>query len=246
MAIMAIALLLAASSEPGIQIEAVPGRGYSAKVATFDSPDAAIVMGRVKAAAQERCAKQGVRFGRHYFDNRVDTARNVMLIENLRQSFFCFDPATDPYKPVPADWVASPAETANATVFVTRFLDRMNSGDAAGIAMMDPLIEITRADWDNLHNGAAQHRAGGSSGTLTPKLETWSNNPEDAAYPGAYALFSVIDDHPGIAGTCGGILVQRVREGEYRISQYEVQYIGEALVQQQGLSDADLDKLCQR
>jgi len=49
-------------------------------------------------------------------------------------------------------------------------------------------------------------------------LEGWSNNPDDTAYPGAYALFSVIDDHPGIAGTCGGILVQRVREGEYRIS----------------------------
>ena len=48
---------------------------------------------------------------------------------------------------------------------------------------------------------------------MTPQFVAWSNNPDGAAYPGAYVLFSVIDDHPGIAGTCGGILVQRVREG---------------------------------
>lgn len=42
----------------------------------------------------------------------------------------------------------------------------------------------------------------------------------------------------GIAGTCGGILVQRVREGEYRIAQYDVQFISQALVNQQGLPDS--------
>ena len=245
MAFMALALLLAAPADAAIRIEAVPGKGYTASVATFDAPDMTKIMARVAAEAKRRCGAQSVRFGRYYFDNRIDTARNMMLIENMRQGFFCFDPATDPYKPVPADWAASPAETASATVFVTRFLDRFDRGDAAGMAMMDPLIEISREDWDGLRKAATQHRTG-SNGTLTAKFVTWANNPEGMAYPGAYAFFSVIDDHPGIIGTCGGIAVQRVRADEYRVAQYDVQYIAEALAKQQGLSDDDLDRLCQR
>lgn len=245
MGIIASALLLAAAAEPGIAIEATPGRGYTASVETFDSGTMSRVMERIKRAATERCGQQGTRFGRHYFDSRVDTARNVMLIENMRQTFHCFDRATDPYKPVPADWAASAEDTASATVFVTRFLDRLDRGDAAGMTMMDPMIELTRAEWDGLREAAVQHRGAGD-GTLTPKFELWANNPEGAAYPGAYALFSVIDDHPGIEGTCGGILVQRVRANEYRIAQYDVQYIATALVEQQGLTDDDLDRLCRR
>jgi len=245
MGTIALALLLATAAEPGIAIEAVPGRGYTAAVEAFDSGAMTGVMERIKRAAAERCGSQGVRFGRHFFDTRVDTARKVMRIENMRQSFYCFDPVTDPYKPVPADWTASPEETAGVTVFVTRFLDRLDRGDAAGMTMMDPLVELTRADWDGLREAAIQHRTGGA-GTLTPKFQLWANNPEEAAYPGAYALFSVIDDHPGIEGTCGGIVVYRVRANEYRIAQYDVQYIATALVEQQGLTDAELDGLCQR
>lgn len=247
MAMMAFAMLLAAASaDPGIRIETVPGRGYSAIVGTFDAAQFESVMAKVQVEAEKRCGAQKVRFGRHNFDNRVDTSRNVMTIENLRQGFFCFDPATDPYKPVPADWAASAEETANATVFVTRFLDRLDRGDGAGMAMMDPLIEITRADWDGLRAGMIQNRDPGAAGTLTPKFGGWMNNPAGAAYPGAYAFFSVIDDHPGIAGTCGGVLVQRVRANEYRISQYDVQYIATALIEQQGLSDEEADRLCAR
>jgi len=245
MVMTAIALLMVAPADPTVRIDAVPGRGYSAAVGTFDSGDFTGVMERVKVIAQQRCGRQGVRFGRHFFDSRVDTARNVMLIENLKQNFSCFDPATDPYKPVPADWTASATETANASVFATRFLDRLNRGDDVGMTMMDPLIEIKKADWDELRKGVIQHRES-EKGTLTPQLRGWLNNPDGAAYPGAYALFSVIDDHPGIVGTCGGILVHRVRDGEYRIAQYDVQYISQALADQQGLSDAELDRLCAR
>lgn len=245
MAIMAFALLLAAAGEPGIQVETVPGRGYSAAVEPFDSGTMASVTERIKVAAAERCGKLSVRFGRHYFDSRIDAARNVTVVENMRQNFFCFDPATDPYKPVPADWTASPAETANATAFATRFLDRLDRGDAVGIAMMDPLVELTQADWDGLREAVLLHRTGGG-GALTPKFVTWVNNPDWAAYPGAYAFFQVLDDHPGIAATCGGILVQRVRENEYRISQYDVQYIAQAFVDEQGLIEEDIQRLCQR
>lgn len=245
MAILAIALLMAAPADVAIRIEPVPGKGYNALVGTMDSADMTQVMLRVSEQAKRRCGTQSVRFGRYFFDSRIDTTRNVTLIENMRQSFFCFDPATDPYKPVPANWTASPTETANATVFATHFLDRLDRGDAAGMAMMDPLIEVSKKDWDALRAGTRQFRTG-ETGTLTPQFVAWTNNPEGAAYPGAYAYFSVIDDHPGIIGTCGGVLVQRVRENEYRIAQYDVQFVSEALAEQQGLSDDELDGLCQR
>ncbi|SKB26311.1 hypothetical protein [Sphingopyxis flava] len=245
MGIVALALLLAAAGEPGIAIKAVPERGYTAEIETFDSATIGGVMERIKRAAAERCGAQGVRFGRHQFDTRVDTDRNVMLIENMKQNFICFDRASDPYKPVPADWKASAEDTAGASAFVTRFLDLLDRGDAAGIAMMDPLVELTQADWDGLHKAAMQHRTG-SGGALKPQFRLWLNNPPDTTYPGAYAFFSVMDDHPGIEGTCGGILVHRVHASEYRIVQYDVQYISAALVEQQGLTPDELDGLCQR
>ena len=245
MAFMAFVLLLAATADPDVRITAVSGGRYDAAVAAFDSGRMAAVMDQLKVAATKRCGSQSARFGRHFFDTRVDTARNVMVIENFRQIFFCYDPATDPYKPVPADWTATPAETANATVFATRFLDRLDRGDAAGIAMMDPMIEMTSKDWANLRAGAIQSREPGD-GTLTPLFVQWINNPDWAAYPGAYAYFRVLDDHPGIEGTCGGVLVQRVRENDYRISQYDVQYVSTALARQNAMTDAELDNLCAR
>lgn len=245
MAALAFALLLVAPTAPDIRIEATAGNRYTASVTTFDSGEMTTIVNRIKVAAEKRCGSQSVRFGRHNFDSRVDTARNLMVIEKFQQVFFCFNPATDPYKPVPADWVASTAETSNATVYATRFLDRLDRGDKAGIAMMDPIIEITDAQWTSLHNDVVRNRTG-TNGALTPKFVRWINNPDWAAYPGAYVYFSVWDDHPGIAGTCGGILLQRVRENEYRISQYDVQYIAQALVDQQGLTDEQLDGLCAR
>lgn len=245
MAVMAFALLVAASATPEIKIQAAPGGRFNATTAAFDSGAMTEVTDKIKAAAEKRCGTKGVRFGKHSFDTRVDTARNVMRVENFQQIFFCYDRATDPYKPVPAGWTASATETANATVYATRFLERLNRGDAAGIAMWDPLIEFSKANWDMLRSGVTQHRTS-EEGTLTPRFVQWYNNPDWGPYPGAYAYFSVWDDHPGIAGTCGGILVQRVRENEYRISQYDVQYISQALVDQQGMTDEELNGLCAR
>ncbi len=245
MTMLALALLLAAAGEPGIAIKPAPGHGYRADVETFDAETMSSVTARLKRAAAERCGFEGVRFGRHSFGTRVDTDRNVMLIENMQQNFFCFDRETDPYKPVPADWKASAEDTAGATQFVTRFLDRLDRGDSAGIAMMDPLAEVTQAQWEGLRKAAVQHRTA-SGGSLTPHFEAWVNNPDDAAYPGAYAVFSVIDDHPGIEGTCGGIVVHRVRANEYQIAQYDVQFIATALVEQQGLTQEQVEGLCRR
>ncbi|NIJ36165.1 hypothetical protein FHR22_000814 [Sphingopyxis panaciterrae] len=239
------ALLAAAQPVPEIRIEVVPGRGYAAKVARIDPDQYDPVIKRIQAIASERCGRQSVRFGRFYFDNMIDPSRGVTILEKFHQGFSCFDPATDPYKPVAADWKASAAETAAVNRFVTRFFDNLDAGNAKIlVSMMDPMLETTEAEMKTFSDEAKRYQMG--DGEFSPKLEDWLNNPPDAAYPGAYAFFSVIDNHPGIAGTCGGVLVQRVRDGEYRMSQYDVRYLSQTLVDDEGMSDAELERLCQR
>ena len=84
------------------------------------------------------------------------------------------------------------------------------------------------------------------AGEFAVRLDGWLNNPEDAAYPGAYAYFAVLSSHPGIVGTCGGILLYRLRDGVYQISQYDVRYVSQRLVDEEGYSDEQLNRLCQR
>lgn len=246
MGMMALALLVAAAAgQPEIRLEAVPGRGYLAKVATIDADQYDPVINRIKVLATQRCGKLKVRFGRYNFDNQVDVDRGVTVIQNFRQSFSCYDPATDPYKPVPADWKASTAEITAATTFVARFLTNLDAGNSSALVpMMDPMLEATAADMSRFSREAKMYQTG--TGAFTARLDGWLNNPEDAAYPGAYAYFAVLSSHPGIAGTCGGVLLYRVRTGEYVVNQYDVRYISQTLIDDAGYSDEELNRLCQR
>ncbi|HET6526611.1 hypothetical protein [Sphingopyxis sp.] len=203
------------------------------------------VIERIKLMAAERCGRQSVRYGRFFFDNEIDVERGVTIIKDFRQAFSCFDPATDPYKPVPADWKASAADTAAATQYVTRFLDNLDAGNGRALAaMMDPQLEATTEEMNRFSREAKAHQTG--SGSFTARLDGWMNNPPDASYPGAYALFAVISSHPGIAGTCGGVLVYRVGESKYQIAQYDVRYVSQKLIDEEGMSDEELDRLCRR
>jgi len=243
--IFVAALLAAASGTPEIRIEAVPGRGYAATVPVIDENQYTPVIERIKLLAAERCGRQSVRFGRFFFDNQIDVERGVTVIKDFRQAFSCFNPATDPYKPVPADWKASAAETAAATQYVTRFLNNLDAGNGRALAaMMDPQLEATTEEMNRFSREAKMHQTG--TGMFSPKLDGWLNNPPDASYPGAYALFAVISSHPGIAGTCGGVLVYRVADGKYQIAQYDVRYVSQKLIDEEDMSDEELDRLCRR
>lgn len=245
MTMMALALLAAAAGQPEIKVAPVPGKGFVATVALIDADQYDPTIDRIKVLATQRCGKLKVRFGRYYFDNQIDVDRGVTVIKDFRQNFSCFDPATDPYKPVPADWQASAAEVTAATTFAKRFVDNLDAGNGAALAtMMDPALESTAAEMKRFSDEAKMHQTG--RGEFTVRLDGWLNNPEDAAYPGAYAYFAVISTHPGIAGTCGGLLLYRVRTGEYKISQYDVRYVSQALIDEEGYSDEELNRLCQR
>ncbi|MBA3941889.1 MAG: hypothetical protein C0520_11815 [Sphingopyxis sp.] len=245
MAIILAALMASAQPLPAIKVEPVPGKGFAATVATIDADQYSPVIDRIKLLAEQRCGTKKVRYGRFDFDNKIDVARGVTVINDFRQAFSCYDPATDPYKPVPADWKASAAETTAATRFAQRFLDNLDAGNAALLAtMMDPGLEATPAEMKRFSDEAKMHQTG--AGEFTPRLGGWMNNPPDVSYPGAYAYFAVLSSHPGIAGTCGGVLLYRVREGEYRMAQYDVRYVSQKLIDEEGYTDEQLDGLCKR
>ncbi|MBB6425450.1 hypothetical protein [Sphingopyxis sp. JAI128] len=108
--------------------------------------------------------------------------------------------------------------------------------------MMDPQLEATADDMDRFSREAKMHQTG--EGSFTARLDDWLNNPPDASYPGAYAHFAVLSSHPGSAGTCGGLLVYRVGEGKYRIAQYDVRHISQRLIDEEAMSDEELERLC--
>jgi len=239
------ALMASAQPLPAINVAAVPGKGFSATVAKIDADQYDPVIDRIKVLAEQRCGAKKVRFGRYFFDNQIDVERGVTIIKDFRQAFTCYDPATDPYKPVPADWKASATEVTAATRFAQRFVDNLDAGNSALLAkLMDPQLEATTAEMKRFSDEAKMHQTG--AGEFSVRLDGWMNNPADAAYPGAYAYFAVLSSHPGVAGTCGGILLYRVREGEYQISQYDVRYISQALIDDAGFTDEELNRLCQR
>lgn len=243
--IFVAAVLAATSATPEIKVETVPGRGYIATTPYIDENQYDPVVARIKLMAAARCGRLNVRFGRYYFDNQIDVERGVTVIKDFRQSFSCFDPATDPYKAVPADWKASATEIAAATQYATRFLNNLDAGNGRALAaMMDPLLETTTEEMNRFSAEAKVHQTG--KGSLTPRLDSWLVNPADAAYPGAYAFFAVLSSHPGIAGTCGGVLLYRVSDGKYQVSQYDVRYISQRLIDEEGMSDEELDRLCRR
>lgn len=239
------ALMASAQPLPAVKVEAVPGKGFAATVATIDADQYDPVVDRIKILAEQRCGAKKVRFGRYFFENHIDVERGVTVIKDFRQTFSCFDPATDPYKPVPADWKPSAAETTAATRFAQRFVDNLDAGNTALLAkMLDPALEVTSAEMKRFIDEAKVYQTG--AGEFSPRLDGWLNNPEGATYPGAYAYFAVLSSHPGIVGTCGGILLHRLREGEYQISQYDVSYISQRLVDEEGFSDEELNRLCKR
>ena len=245
MAMIIFALLAAAAGQPEIKVAPVPGKGFVATVPVIDADQYNSTIDRIKVLATQRCGTLKVRFGRYYFDNQIDVDRGVTVIKDFRQNFSCFDPATDPYKPVPADWKASAAEITAATSFAKKFVDNLDRSNGAVLAsMMDPALEATAAEMKRFSEEAKMHQTG--PGEFTVRLDGWLNNPEDAAYPGAYAYFAVISSHPGIVGTCGGLLLYRVRDGVYNISQYDVRYVSQALIDEAGYTDEELNRLCQR
>ena len=114
--------------QPAIKIEAVPGKGYAAVVDTFPIAQLTAVSDRISALAKQRCGRLSARMGRYKYFTSTDNQGRAALTQ-YRQSFSCYDPATDPYERAPADWKPSAQDQADLTAFAQRYMGLLDRAD---------------------------------------------------------------------------------------------------------------------
>jgi hypothetical protein len=222
-AVIAMGIAAAVQSLPEVTVKQVPGKGYQLTAPRFPADQGDALIAKMQTVAAQRCGKLTIRWGKfsyktEYGDGK-DPAREMRT--EYSQSFSCIDPATDPYKPVPADWKASAQDDADVTAFVNRYLTAYEAADVAkGLPMMEPLLELDKAGW--LAQPAAIKAVRGS-GSRTIRGPFWQNNPDGASHPGAYAVFAFLGNYSGLAAHCGILVIYRAGLGKYQVSQQSIQ-----------------------
>lgn len=228
--------------QPGIKIETVPGKGYAAVVETFPVGQLTSVSDRISALAKQRCGRLSARMGRYKYFTSTDAQGRAALTQ-YRQSFSCYDPATDPYERAPADWKPSAQDQADLTAFAQRYMGLLDRSDyVAGMPMMEPILEIEKDEWLSVPNMLKQHAGG--TGRWTLQTLGWVNNPEGAAHPGRYAFVKVTATYQKIAAYCGTLVIYRQRPGSYLITQQNLSVIPESWITSGRTTRAEALKTC--
>ncbi len=240
---LAIATLPLAQQEIPIQI-ATSDKGYVATIGDHDATQTPAVVERLKGMAKQRCGALTVRFGKFFYRNGF-SPDGKPIVQEFKQNFACIDPATDPYKPVAADWKPAATDDADAKAFANRYLAAIDKGDAAaGMKMMEPIAEITRDEWMDTSTRLRTHSGAPGQGTWTVTLVGWGNNPDGAAHPGAYTLYRVTGTYPKLAAYCGSLLLYRAGPGSYFVSQQQLKVIPQSFVDNGTVAAADVPGLC--
>ena len=214
---MIIAMLLAAQTAPlpDIRLEEQGGQRYRFVIAepiTTEQADAAMV--EMSRQATALCRALSVRWGKYTFSRKADLATGEVLLADYVQGVSCFDPATDPYKPVAADWKPGAEDQRRANAFVLAYLGAMDASDMpAVVGMLEPALEMTvetmKPHVDDFRLRVAVR--GREIGELV-----WLNNPENFNHPGAYALAPVSGPR-----SCGYVVLYRTLSGTYQVSKQE-------------------------
>ncbi|WP_404339029.1 hypothetical protein AB2M62_07575 [Sphingomonas sp. MMS12-HWE2-04] len=216
---MLLAALLAfqAGALPPITLAPKPGGG-KLHAENFPETQYDAVLAAMIAKGNAHCGKLKTRWGR--FNNKMNTLTLTSGKTENRyafydQAFTCFDPATDPYKAVAADWKPSDADKSDALIFAERHLAAMDRNDvAAAMAGFEPLLELSRADAVATID---DYRSRTKDQVRNFRPLVWVNNVDGAAHPGAYA-YAPFDG----ARSCGFLLLYRAAPGKYQVSQIRV------------------------
>lgn len=234
-----------ASSKPAlIEIQTVPGKGYAAVVRPFLVSDLQTVNEQIAEMASARCGRLSPRMGRYKYFNSSDTQGRAILT-NYRQSFTCYDPATDPYKRAPADWKASAQDETDLIAFAQRYMSALDQRDhLAGMAMMEPILEIEKDEWLSVPNMLKTNKSG--PGRWTLRTLGWVNNPDGASHPGTYGFVEVTGTYPRIAQYCGTLVIYRQRPGSYLVTQQNLSVIPQSWIDSKKITPAEAAKSCQQ
>ncbi|MBO9711958.1 hypothetical protein [Sphingomonas sp.] len=240
---LSMALALAAAQQaPEIAITPVSKDRYAAVIGDYPVEQRDAVTARMIAAGAERCGKLQVRWGRFSFDTGY-TPDGKQVMHNYRQAFSCIDPATDPYKPVAADWKASDKDNADALAFAQRYMAVFDAADAAkGIPMMEAMLEVDKPTW---LAQPMQLKGKIGTGSRSFKGPFWRLNPQGASHPGAYAVFVFSGTYSALAAHCGALVLYRDGPGVYHVSQQNVVAISKASIAAGQNTEATAAKACE-
>lgn len=222
----------------------MPGKGYVARVTTFQTSRLIETSDRISVLAKQRCGRLSARMGRYKYNNNTD-AQGRAAITDYRQAFTCYDPATDPYERAPANWKPSAQDEADLRAFAERYVGLLDRGDyVAGMPMMEPILEIEKDEWLSVPNMLKQHSGG--KGRWSLETLAWVNNPEGASHPGRYAFVRVTGSYPKIAAYCGTLVIYRQRAGSYLVTQQNLSVVPESWIASGRTTRAEAAKSCQQ
>lgn len=240
--LFSIALLASSSSAPSFSLETVSDNSYAFNIGDFEKSQLPAVSSKIMKEAKHICGALTTRFGRYRYSTNIVTGGSPMIV-NYRQRFQCIDPATDPYKPVASDWKPSPQDERDATAFVTQYLAVLARKDAkAGTAMLEPLLEVTEAEWLATVKHLDVERA--PQARWVPVPVGWDNNPAYASHPGSYAFYRISGTMPGMAAACGEILIYRSGPGKYQVAQQTITLVTQEVKSKGNLTFAQIARAC--
>lgn len=235
-----LAAQAATAPVPELQVLPVPGKGYRVTAPVFPAAQLDAASARMMVLAAKTCGKLKARFGRFDYNNKL--IDGVEQVVGFGQRFTCYDPATDPYKPAAAGWRASAQDSAQALDFAKAYLAAFDAVNArVGVAMMEPIVEITEAEWRIQPQAFAAVRGAGSR-RFEPVQ--WSYNPDGAGHPGAYATITFYGSYAGLHQDCGQVVLWRRSAGEYLISRQLFRAVAKADVDADRIKAADARQMC--
>ncbi|THD36569.1 MAG: hypothetical protein E7773_06030 [Sphingomonas sp.] len=239
---VAIMLAVGGMDDPTMTITPVPGKGYSISIESFPAKDKPQVSARMIEKGIAKCGALKPRWGRFSFKTGYPNgAAGGAWVIGYRQALTCYDPANDPFKPAPADWIASEADAKEATAFANGYLDRFQTGDVRAVTMFEPMLEMTITEWVGQPNHVKGRLGRGTRRLAGP---IWRLNPTEAAHPGAYAMFGFLGQYSGMRAYCGMLMVYRVAPGQYQITAENMQTVTNDDVSSGRVSASVADQSC--
>lgn len=214
------------SAAPLPEITLVPlGRGdYRFEVARFERGLADQVQNALETRATAQCGRLKVRWGKFSYETApgMGAESGLEYVVGYQQRFRCYDPATDPYKPVPSDWQPSAEDDRQAQAFTRKFLGLFASdGFQMAKPMFDPELELNQTMWTRQRGQMS--KAG--PGSVDLDSIGWAANPEGMSHPGAFARIDFSGEYRDLALMCGWIVLYRKGPDRYEITQMQTYII---------------------
>lgn len=218
------------------------GDGYliTADDSFLEGPDGAL-SDRLESIAKSQCGELSVRWGQFRYAASRDP-QGQRELSDFSQRFSCFDPASDPFAPVPSDWKASSSDEFHAMQTAMTMFDAITSGDApTALAMFEPGIEFHEGEW--LSSTDLLRDPGSGYADIT--YLDWLINPRSTPHPGAFADLRVTGFYDDYEKACVDMILYREAPERFLVTSMIVSAVRKEWVETGEVSQIEVEKSCE-